>query len=87
MNGTEQSEFSKIGVLENIIEAQVVESILLEQAIPHRIRSFYDTAYDGLFQLQKGWGEIYAPPSYHEEIREIIHAIRSQNSNLPREVQ
>ncbi len=83
MNGIEQSEFLKVGVLENIIEAQIVESILLEQNIPHRIRSFHDTAYDGLFQVQKGWGEIYAPPSYHEEIKIILHAVRSYNNNSP----
>lgn len=83
MNGIEQLEFLKVGVLENIIEAQIVESILLEQNIPHRIRSFHDTAYDGLFQVQKGWGEIYAPPSYHEEIKTILHAVRSYNNNSP----
>ena len=72
------SRFVKIAVLENIIEAQVMESILWEQEIPHRIRSFHDTAYDGLFQLQKGWGEIYAPPSRQKEVEDILKDIRAQ---------
>ena len=48
--------YIKIAGLENIVEAQLMVSILEEKEIPHRIRSFHDTAYDGLFQFQKGWG-------------------------------
>jgi hypothetical protein len=54
-------DYIKITVLENTIEAQLIDSILSEKNIPHRIRSFHDTAYDGLFQFQKGWGELFAP--------------------------
>ena len=66
----------KIATLYNIIEAQVIESVLDEREIPYRIRSFHDTAYDGLFQFQKGWGEIYAPAELKEEILEIIQSAR-----------
>jgi hypothetical protein len=76
--------FIKIAGLENGIEAQLVESILNEHEIPHRIRSYYDTAYDGLFQVQKGWGEIHAPTTFMEPIREILRAVRAhaQDDNL-----
>ena len=57
----EDSPFIKIAVLENAIEAQLLSSVLTQYEIPHRLRSYHDTAYDGLFQLQKGWGEIYGP--------------------------
>ena len=73
-------EFVKIATLESLVEAQVVESILMDQHVPHRIRSFHDTAYDGLFQLQKGWGDLYAPASYESEIREILTGIRIQST-------
>lgn len=82
MNEIHGQEFIKIAVLENIIEAQLIDSILNEQNIPHRIRSFYDTAYDGLFQFQKGWGEIFAPLALKEEILEIIEIVRSKNSDI-----
>jgi len=72
--------YINIAVLENIIEAQLIESILIEQKIPHRIRSYHDTAYDGLFQFQMGWGEICAPPSFKQEILEILNNVRSQQS-------
>lgn len=74
--------YIKITGLENIVEAQLMESILQEKGIPHRIRSFHDTAYDGLFQFQKGWGEIYAPPELKEEILEIVTAVRSKANGL-----
>jgi hypothetical protein len=51
---------------------------LSEKNIPHRIRSFHDTAYDGLFQFQKGWGELYAPLKLKGEILEIIEIVRSE---------
>ena len=73
----------KIAVLSNIIEAQVVESMLVQHAIPHRLRSFHDTAYDGLFQLQKGWGEVYAPLERKHEILEIIHDTRQADHSDP----
>lgn len=64
-------EFKKILVLENEIEARLLDSILEERGIPHRIRSYYDSAYDGIFQLQKGWGIVLAPETYKEEIKAI----------------
>jgi hypothetical protein len=71
-------EFKKIAVLENEIEARLLESILTERDIPHRLRSYHDSAYDGIFQMQKGWGHVEAPMEYEEEIASII-------SNLPME--
>jgi len=79
MNEISDQEFISIAVLDNIIEAQLIESILKEQNIPHMIRSFHDTAYDGLFQFQKGWGELSAPTSFKQEIVEILHDVRSQH--------
>ena len=66
-------EYKKIVVLNNEIEALLIESILRERNIPHRIKSYHDSAYDGIFQAHKGWGHIEAPLSYKEEII-AIHA-------------
>lgn len=84
MKQSPDKEFIKIAVLEGLIEAQVVESFLKDRRIPYRIRSFHDTAYDGLFQLQKGWGELFAPASYKAEIDEIVASIRSRNGSVDR---
>ena len=69
--------YIKITLLENFIEAQLIDSILNEKNMPHRIRSFHDTAYDGLFQMQRGWGELFAPLSSKKEILEIVDIVRS----------
>lgn len=66
-------EFKKIIVLGNEIEAQLMDSVLTERNIPHRMKSYHDSAYDGIFQAHKGWGHIEAPLSYKEEII-AIHA-------------
>jgi hypothetical protein len=79
MNADPKQDFVDVAILENIIEAQVIESILTEQNIPHRIRSYHDTAYDGLFQVQKGWGQLCAPNTYKNEILGILNDIRSQD--------
>jgi len=81
MSQTNAQHFFRIVILENAIEAQLVESILDQHQIPHRIRSYYDTAYDGLFQVQKGWGELCAPLSYKHEILEILQNIRSNRQD------
>ncbi|AEM78843.1 DUF2007 domain-containing protein [Thermoanaerobacter wiegelii] len=74
--------FVKILVLENEIEAKLLEDILKEKGIPHFIRSYHDTAYDGLFQTVTGWGKILAPSSYKEEIEEIVEEIRRVRGEL-----
>ena len=69
-------DFVKIDTLENDFEAQLLDSILVERDIPHLMRSYYDTAYDGLYQTQKGWGHVSAPPEYRDEILEILSDLR-----------
>jgi len=71
------NEYEKVEVLDNNFEAQVLDSILNEREIPHLMRSFYDTAFDGLFQTQKGWGYVSAPGEYHEEIKEVLRDLRN----------
>ena len=69
-------DYKKIAVLEDEFEAGLLDSILSEREIPHRMRSYHDTAYDGLFQTQKGWGYVAAPEQYEEEVTEILSDLR-----------
>ena len=68
-------EFKKILILENEIESRLLDSVLNERNIPHRIRSYHDSAYDGIYQAQKGWGVVLAPPEYEEEIQSIYEGL------------
>lgn len=77
-----EKRYEKVVILENEIEARLLDSVLTERNIPHLMISYYDTAYDGLYQTQKGWGYISAPSAYHEEIKDIIYHVR-KDSDLP----
>jgi hypothetical protein len=74
-------DYTKIATLENEIEARLLDSILTERNVPHLMRSYYDTAYDGLFQTQKGWGYVSAPEWCKEEITEILTDLRKEASS------
>lgn len=69
--------YKKIAVLENEIQAQLLEDVLTQRNIPHRMRSYHDSAYDGLFQQTKGWGHVEAPQTYEDEIQEILDDLSS----------
>jgi hypothetical protein len=69
-------KYLKVKILENEIEALLLDSILHERSIPHMVVSYHDTAYNGLYQTQKGWGYVKAPIKYHNEISEIMSQIR-----------
>lgn len=69
-------DYIKAAILDNEIEARLLESILEERQIPHILQSYHDTAYDGLFQTQKGWGVIRVPPEHRREVLEILEDLR-----------
>jgi hypothetical protein len=66
------SKNSKILVFNNEFEAKLLDEILNEKTIPHIIRSYHDSAYDGLWQNNSGWGHIEAPEEYREEILKVF---------------
>lgn len=76
-------EYKKIAVLENAIQAQLLDDILNQRNIPHMMRSYYDSAYNGLFQLSKGWGHVEAPEKYKGEILEIIKNLSQCKNDDP----
>jgi hypothetical protein len=49
-----------------------MKSILAENGIHAEIRSFHDTAYDGLFQAQYGWGVLRVAEADLDEAKRII---------------
>lgn len=69
-------KYKKIIVLNNEIEARLIEEILKERQIPHIIQSYHSAAYDGIFQLNKGWGHIEADVKYEEEIISIYNDLK-----------
>ena len=72
-------KYVKVTILENEIEARLLDSVLDERNIPHMIISYHDTAYNGLYQTQKGWGYVRAPVTYHNEISEILSHMKKED--------
>jgi hypothetical protein len=62
----------KILTFSNEFEAMLLDGLLKEKDIPHIIRSYHDSAYDGLWQTQSSWGHLEAPEEYNDEIMEIF---------------
>ena len=67
--------YEKIVILNNEVEARLLESILQESNIPYLLKSYHDSAYDGLWQTQMGWGHVEAPSEYKEEILRLYKDI------------
>ena len=57
---------------ENELEANVIKSLLQEHGIYTEIQSFHDSAYDGLFQLQYGWGVIRVSETDFLKAKKIV---------------
>ncbi len=80
------SVFKQILVLDNKIEANIMEDVLKERDIPHLIQSYHVPGYDGVFQFHKGWGHIESEEEYREDILEIYKDIKKEveinNSDL-----
>ncbi len=72
------NRIEKVAVLQNETEAQLVDLLLSNQQIPHLMRSYRDSAYDGLFQGVEGWGHVEAPLELHPRVKELIAEVRRQ---------
>ena len=68
--------FKKITVAENRFEADLIAQTLHQEGIACMIRSYHDTAYDGIFIPQKGWAAVMVPEEEEEKAGDIIAELR-----------
>jgi len=61
-----------IHTLKNQIEAQVIEEALREAGIKYVIRTFEDTAYNGIFVPQKGYGQVFVEEGDRQGAEKVI---------------
>ncbi|RLB01297.1 MAG: hypothetical protein DRG55_05395 [Deltaproteobacteria bacterium] len=66
----------KVAVVENRFEADLVRDALEREGISCVIRSYEDTAYDGIYVLQKGWGAILVSEEDEARAEEILQELR-----------
>ncbi|MHB8078010.1 MAG: hypothetical protein ACYDIE_01970 [Candidatus Krumholzibacteriia bacterium] len=78
-------KLEKIAVLNDEMQAQLLEAVLTDRGIPHVLRTYHDSAYDGLFQTQKGWGVVLAAPEHRAEILAVIADLERPSEFMPEE--
>jgi len=69
------SIFVPIHILASRFEADWLMGAFEKEGIPTMLRPFVETAYDGLFVIQKGWGQLMAPGERAEEARGFLRAM------------
>ncbi|MEJ5301418.1 MAG: DUF3786 domain-containing protein [Thermodesulforhabdaceae bacterium] len=76
----EKETYVPVYTLANRFEADIVADALEREGLPFWIRSFEETAYDGLFVIQKGWGQVLVPRSeFHQAIRLIYSVLKNSS--------
>jgi hypothetical protein len=70
-------QWVKVGTVENRFEGDRISQALQEAGIPFLIKSFLDTAYDGLYIPQKGWGVVMVPEKNREEAKRLISEVKN----------
>lgn len=71
-----KGDYQKVAVASDRFEADLISQALQEEGIPHLIRTYHDTAYDGIFIPQKGWGAIMVPKEMQQQAEAIIAELR-----------
>jgi len=66
----------KAGVVENRFEGDRISQALKEAEIPFMIKSFHDTAYDGLYIPQKGWGVVLVPETLRKDAEKLLIEVK-----------
>jgi hypothetical protein len=67
-----ESRLVSIHTLANRFEADLLMDALKRESIPATLLCFEETAYDGLFVPQRGWGQILIPAEYVTEAGEAL---------------
>ncbi|MHC4145206.1 MAG: hypothetical protein ACYSUD_10555 [Planctomycetota bacterium] len=81
MSEAVMNEVERIAPIRNEVEAQLLDAELTERDIPHVMKSYYDTAFDGVYQFSQGWGHVEAPPEFRDKILEILTSLRPKSSS------
>jgi hypothetical protein len=66
----------KAGTVENRFEGDRISQALEEAGIRFLMKSFLDTAYNGLYILQKGWGVVMVSENNKEEAERLIAEVK-----------
>lgn len=82
---TEKNEepFVRLRVVGSLFEGQRLQALLQAAEIPNMLNSYGDTAMNGLYQAQKGWGEVRVPESRKAEAEKILLENAPATTGMP----
>jgi hypothetical protein len=67
--------FVPVKVAENAFEADRIRAALEQEGFTVLVRTFEDTAYDGIYVAQKGWGYIEVPEDEKERAERLVEEL------------
>lgn len=70
-----REEFVPVKVAESAFEADRIRAVLEQEGFAVMVRSFHDTAYDGIYQAQKGWGAVEVPQNEKERAERVVNEL------------
>ncbi len=66
-----------VHTMESIFEMDMIKGALDAEGITYTIKEHHDTAYNGLFILQKGYASLFVLESDKDRVLQIVKRIRT----------
>ena len=73
------NKWVKVHTIESIFEMDMIKDALEKEGFAYTIKEHKDTAYDGLFILQKGYATLFVEEWDKKKVQTIVKRIK----NLP----
>lgn len=67
----------RLTTLENQFETDLITHALDEEGIEYVVKTFHDTAYDGIYETVKGFAMLLVEESAEDRAREIVDELRA----------
>ena len=64
--------YEKLRTVQNRFEGELLAAALERSGVDFFLRTFEDTAYDGLFVTQEGWGAVWVAPEDRQIAEDIL---------------
>ena len=71
------NKWVKVHTIESIFEMDLIKDALDNEDIEYSIKEYKDTAYDGLFVLQKGYAALFVREKDTEGVTAMVNRIKS----------
>jgi len=73
----ERNKQVNVHTIESIFEMDMIKDALDAEGIPYTIKEHRDTAYDGLFILQKGYASLFVREDDKDRVLAIVKRVRT----------